>query len=90
MLVQNLLDAGSSLGILGHHIQITAASGSWQLVTQAEVVHQVGDATHAVGIGAAVYLLVLLPRLANQASHLLEVLSLDSLIHIGSMGLHGA
>ena len=44
---------------------------------------------HGIGIRAAVNELVLLPRLADEPSHLLEVLPLDGLVHVLCMGFHG-
>ena len=88
VLTENLLDAGCSLGIFSHHVEVTTSTGSGQLVTEAEVIDERGEACHLGWVGTAVEQLVLLPGLADQPAHLVEVFALDGFKHIDGMLLH--
>ena len=85
---KNLTDACRSFGVFSHHVQVAAATGSGQLISQTQVVNLVGDGFYGIGVGAAVEPLVLFPCLLDQCAHELEVLSLDGLVHIHRMILH--
>ena len=74
--------------VFGHYVEIAASAGAGQLVAEGVVVYQLGHAAHVGGVGAAVYGLVLRPRLAHEAAHLAEVGALYGLVHLERMLLH--
>ena len=76
ILRQNLANAGSSIGVFGNHVEVSATAGTGELVAETEVVDKVGEASYFRRIGAAVEGLVLLPGAAHELSVELEVLSL--------------
>ena len=88
MIIENLLDAGSCLRILGNHIEVTTSASARKLVTQTEIIDQSGECRYDFGIGTTIELLVLQPRLTHQLTHAHKVITLDGVVHLKSVFLH--
>ena len=88
MFRQYLFDTGCRLGILGNHIQITATASPRQLIPETQVVDEVCQSRYCRWVRPTVEHLVLVPRLPDESSHLLEVIPLDGFVHRHCVLLH--
>ena len=90
ILVEYAAYACRSFNILSHHVEIATATCARQLVAEAEVVNLFCECFHSGRVGAGIEQLVLLPCLANEASHALEVEALYGVEHLQCVCLRRA